>query len=179
MQFIVPDDYDELKAYNDLIETNKSSDWPSLTIAVTMNCNLNCYYCYEKGYRRDNKMSETVQKAVVQFAKRMIRPNSGMSIAWYGGEPLLAADVIENLSYAFERAGFQLHDNSIITNVYLLTDSNAHMLSSVAGVTTVQVTIDDTKEIHDKRRHWKVDKALTMLYCRTLKTTHTILGRLI
>jgi len=151
-QFIVPDDYDELKAYNDLIETNKSSDWLSLTIAVTMDCNFNCYYCYEKDYRRHSKMSETVQKAVVQFAKRMIRPNSGMSITWYGGEPLLAADVIENLSYMFERAGFQLHDNSIITNGYLLTDSNARMLSSVAGVTTVQVTIDGTKDIHDKRR---------------------------
>jgi len=54
-QFIVPDDYDELKAYNDLIETNKSSDWLSLTIAVTMDCNFNCYYCYEKDYRRHGK----------------------------------------------------------------------------------------------------------------------------
>jgi len=151
-QFIVPDDYDELKAYNDLIETNKSSDWLSLTIAVTMDCNFNCYYCYEKNYKRNSTMSPKVQEAVVKFAKRMVRPNSGMSITWYGGEPLLATDVIKNLSYAFKREGFTLHNNSIITNGYLLTEENARMLSEIAGVTTVQITLDGPKEVHDKRR---------------------------
>jgi len=77
----------------------------------------------------------------------------------------------------FERAGFQLHDNSIITNGYLLTDSNARMLSSVAGVTTVQVTIDGTKDIHDKRRTLEGGQGTYDVIMQNIKDNAHYLGR--
>lgn len=151
-QFLVDDDFNELRYYKDNLQKFSEQDWLSLTIAVTMDCNFDCSYCYEQGYRRTTKMDFKTADQVVKFAKRMIRPNSGMSVTWYGGEPLLALDVIEYLSDAFSKAGFTLHDNTIITNGYLLNEEVAKMLASKAGVTTVQITLDGTKEDHDKRR---------------------------
>lgn len=127
----------------------------SLVICPTVGCNFDCPYCFEN--HRAGKMSADVQDDVVKLAESMIDAASAkrLSITWYGGEPLLAPDVIESLSKRLmalaEERGAR-YRAGIITNGYLLTQKNARMLGEY-GVTTAQVTIDGMRKAHDATRH--------------------------
>lgn len=69
-----------------------------LTISPTRECNFDCNYCYI--LKRPGKMSEETQDAVLDFIEYNYNesPFQKLKIIWYGGEPLLAIDVIERLS---------------------------------------------------------------------------------
>ena len=127
----------------------------ALTICPTMGCNFDCPYCFEDHGR--GKMTPEVQDDVVALAERMMDAAStnDLSVTWFGGEPLLAPDVVESLSrrliaLAEERGG--KYDASIVTNGYLLTQENADMLGR-CKVSSCQVTIDGLGAAHDATRY--------------------------
>ena len=126
-----------------------------LTICPTMNCNFNCPYCFEN--HRPGKMSQAVQDDVVALTGRMLDAFGGkkLSISWFGGEPLLAADVIESLSERLialaEEKGAE-YSAGIITNGYLLNQKNIDMLAR-CRVRYCQITIDGLGAAHDATRH--------------------------
>ncbi len=126
-----------------------------LTICPTMGCNFDCPYCFEDHFA--GKMSPEVQDDVVALAGRMLDASGSkdISVTWFGGEPLLALDVIESLSerlmaLAQERGG--KYSASIITNGYLLTQDVADMLER-CKVKSAQITIDGMGSTHDATRH--------------------------
>ena len=127
----------------------------SLTICPTMGCNFDCPYCFED--HRAGKMSKKVQDEVVALAERLLdfsRANS-LGIHWFGGEPLLAADVIESLSQRLmelaDKKGVT-YGAGIITNGYLLTPENIELLER-CKVSTAQITLDGVGDAHDRTRH--------------------------
>lgn len=73
----------------------------SLVIAATSNCNFRCVYCYEGSVLRASTMSEAIQEAIVKFVESEAPHLETFTVTWYGGEPLLALDIIENLSIKF------------------------------------------------------------------------------
>ena len=102
-----------------------------LTICPTMGCNFDCPYCFEN--HRAGKMSADVQDDIVALVERMLEASGSksVSVTWFGGESLLAPDVIESLSQRLmalveERGGH--YGAGIITNGYLLTQENVRML---------------------------------------------------
>jgi len=126
----------------------------SLTICPTMNCNFDCPYCFEN--HRPGKMSPEVQEDVVNLARRMLEARGGnrLRITWYGGEPLLAPDVIESLSgrlIALAEEFKVSYSAQIITNGYLLSQENIDMLER-CRVSTCQVTLDGLGEKNDVTR---------------------------
>src|SRR5699024_2138720 len=77
------------------------------------------------------------------------------SVTWYGGEPLLAFDVIENLSNKFIdicRKNNIEYTASMVTNGYLLNREICKKLVSDLKVNVIQITIDGMAETHDKTR---------------------------
>ena len=70
----------------------------SLTIAPTMGCNFDCPYCFEQ--HRAGKMSPKVQEDVVALVGHMLKASGAetLDVTWFGGEPLLAVDIVEALS---------------------------------------------------------------------------------
>lgn len=126
-----------------------------LTICPTMGCNFDCPYCFEN--HKAGKMSPEVQDDVVALAERMldVAPKKQLSVSWFGGEPLLAPDVIENLSgrlMALCEKKAAEYSAGIITNGYLLTQDIADMLDR-NKVKTAQITLDGIGDAHDKTRH--------------------------
>lgn len=126
----------------------------SLTIAPTLSCNMVCPYCFEQ-YRSGN-MSDVVQEALCIFVEKRIENSNckRLHITWYGGEPLLAVDIIDSLSQriiAFCESSGVEYTASIITNGVLLTREVAEQLN-VLMVKHAQITIDGTAEYHNKRR---------------------------
>ena len=158
---LVPQNVEEIeniKLINNIIKFDKSS--LNLTIAPTLECNFACTYCYEKG-KRYNTMNEETIEAIVKYVEEKATDIQNLSICWYGGEPLIQLPIIETLTEKFKKiCGADIKYNAImVTNGYLLDVEKARKLKELS-VDTLQITLDGTKEIHDKRR-FLVDKSGT------------------
>lgn len=121
-----------------------------LTICPTLSCNFRCPYCFEKIQGAGASMDQKIMAQVIQFIRKFpdIRR---LSVAWYGGEPLLAFDTIRMLTREFKALGITYKDASIVTNGYLMTKSIAAQFNDLM-IQSIQITIDGPKEIHDSRR---------------------------
>ncbi len=124
-------------------------------ICPTMGCNFDCPYCFED--HGQGKMSAQVQDDVVALAERMLVTSGAKSMknTWFGGEPLMASDVVESLSQRLialcEEHG-ATYSARIITNGYLLTQDVVNMLAA-GKVNNMQITIDGIGAAHDATRH--------------------------
>ncbi len=127
----------------------------SITICPTMGCNFDCPYCFEE--HRNEKMTRETQDAVIALAERMLDASGAkrLSVSWFGGEPLLAPDVIEYISKRLismcEDRGIK-YSAGIITNGYLLDQKIVDMLEK-CRVARAQITLDGIGEVHDRTRH--------------------------
>ena len=127
----------------------------SLTICPTLACNFDCPYCFEN--HRSGKMTPEVQDNILSLARRMMKAGKSekLNVSWYGGEPLLAPDVISSLSsklMSLAKEHHAVYKAEIITNGYLLTPENVKILEA-ADVSRAQVTIDGIGAVHDAVRH--------------------------
>src|SRR3954470_11277554 len=70
-----------------------------LILLPTERCNFRCTYCYEDFLI--GKMKEPVLVGIERFMDRRIPELDDFSISWFGGEPLMAKEVVLRLaSYA-------------------------------------------------------------------------------
>ncbi len=123
-----------------------------LVIMPTMQCNFRCSYCYEDF--KIGMISEQSINSILKYLRNNLSKHSGLSINWFGGEPLLAIEQIEQISsQAIEICSYLKipYSSCIITNGYLLTPNNIHKLLKMR-VYEIQITIDGTEEFHDKNR---------------------------
>ncbi len=156
--YVVDADFDELAAIRfRLLSMRYNTAALVLTIAPTSNCNFRCIYCYEKDSIKPVTMSEQTQEDLIQFVKQYVSTIKTLSVTWYGGEPLLAIDIIEKLSNVFMELCAENkieYSASMVTNGYLLTPENVEKLHRMK-VTGIQVTLDGDAQDHDKRRFLK------------------------
>lgn len=157
-EIYVQNDLDENdKLYSIITSVTNPSDL-TLSISLTEKCNFSCVYCYESGAL--GLIDEKTQQTIIDFVKHNIHKYSGLNINWFGGEPLLALDVIENLSKEFMQIctfNRRRYSASITTNGYNLTlDVFKKLLKN--RIFDYQITIDGTKEIHDAQRPTKDGK---------------------
>ena len=107
----------------------------SVTICPTVGCNFDCPYCFENHI--PGKMSPQVQDDVVGLIGRMMDRVAAkrLHVNWFGGEPLLAPDVIEALSRRLIRMAEEKH---AFCHGYLLKRSPFNFIrwSSVIRCTT-------------------------------------------
>lgn len=150
---LIEEDKEEFK---ELLIRNKmerfSDSALTLTIAPTLACNFCCPYCYEQG-REYITMNKEIQKALIGQIEEKYQHIKELTVSWYGGEPLLALATIEELTKGIKAA---LPENcsyhaDMVTNGYNLTPDVAEKLVQL-GVEYVQITLDGSKEAHDRRR---------------------------
>lgn len=124
-----------------------------LTILPIEQCNFRCTYCYET-FTDGVMRPELVDSLKALIAKRAPTLRY-LRIGWFGGEPLLAKDIVIDLTDYARRlsqagAGFQMF-SGMSTNGYLLDLDLARRLHA-AGVTSFQVSIDGKAPHHDRMR---------------------------
>lgn len=123
-----------------------------LTILPTEACNFDCVYCYE------DHLSGRMAPAMVEAIKRHISQRASdldeLEISWFGGEPLLATDIIEEICFhaklLSQQFGFTFSSNAT-TNGYLLNSEMADRLIE-AGVTVFQISLDGPADVHNLQR---------------------------
>ena len=145
-----------------------------LTIAPTMGCNFDCPYCFEN--HRAGKMGRKVQEDVSALAARMLKASGAkrLHVTWFGGEPLLAKDVVEELAKKLmavsEKYGASFRAN-IITNGYLLDQETVDLLARVQ-VKDMQITLDGLQKAHDATRHLSGGGGTFERIVQNLRTLH-------
>ncbi|MDI3476362.1 MAG: uncharacterized protein PWQ95_2090 [Thermococcaceae archaeon] len=125
------------------------------SINVSQACNFSCVYCYaNKGtytLEKPKLMDKESMKKAIDFL--FDKAPFGVSIVFFGGEPLLNFPAIqEGVLYAEEKAKETKKPVffSVTTNGYLLTPKVVDFLLSHPF--NVIVSIDGPKEIHDHNR---------------------------
>ena len=127
-----------------------------LVICTTMACNFACKYCFETGVAPKPQMSREIQDSLLHFIEKRIEESkiSLVSVYWFGGEPLLAPDVISYLSERIidicDRRDIQ-YFGQVYTNGYLLDEKMIRLLEKYR-VKAIRISIDGTKEYHDDMR---------------------------
>ena len=124
-----------------------------LILLPTEACNFRCVYCYESF--RLKRMEPWVVQGVKRLIGRRAAGLRALSISWFGGEPLLALDVMEdvlrhvgNLRREFPSLEFT---SDATTNASLLTRPVLERLAALQ-VRRYQVTFDGPREFHDRKR---------------------------
>lgn len=119
----------------------------SITLALTYDCNFNCFYCYENDNSEFSEiMPKTMTKEMVDRIYKMYG-NKLKSVGLFGGEPLLLKN-FELVEYILnKRDDLSYH---IITNGYYLEEFIPILKDK--KIKYIQVTVDGPKEKHDKRR---------------------------
>ncbi len=124
-----------------------------LIVMPTERCQLRCAYCYEDFAH--GKMTPRVRAALLAWMARRAPELGLLAIEWFGGEPLLACDVVEKVQ-AFAR-GLGREDpaltvrGSMTTNAVRLDPERLDRLVGL-GVRSYQITLDGPREIHDRVR---------------------------
>jgi len=118
----------------------------------TEKCNFRCTYCYEDF--EIGKMSKKLQVAIERLLDNRVNGLKRLSFSWFGGEPLLAKDVVLRLSeYAHKLCtdhGVHFH-GGLTTNAYLLDKNLAKDLIKW-NQNFYQITLDGLGEAHDQLR---------------------------
>lgn len=106
-------------------------------------CNLNCLHCgaVKEKYTKE-LTTEQIKKLVDELAKIKVS-----FFAATGGEPLLRQDLLEVLSYASKK-GIK---TGFATNGFFIDESIAKKIKE-AGISSIQISLDGTEEIHNKIR---------------------------
>ena len=152
-KILVDNDFDEERMVEyKFLKVNHSDEVLELLIMPTLKCNFRCLYCYEK--HEDTDMTEEVQNAVITFVRKKMKEYGSLHVSWFGGEPLLRMDIIEKLSEAFIQVckeNKKTYFADMTTNGYLLSYEKLKMLKRLK-VISFQITVDGTREFHDKQR---------------------------
>ena len=127
-------------------EEIKRENW-GVWLAPNLGCNYRCTYCFEQaaGYPTAVMSREQVD-AVIEIIKDHVAP--GEKISLYGGEPL-AKENREIVEYIVEKGSNIGITFFAITNAH---DLDHYMDLVGSKISTLQITVDGPREIHDRRR---------------------------
>jgi uncharacterized protein len=151
-----------------------------LVLETTRNCNLACSYCIDgDAYAQKNCVHlanltrADALAAIDLLAEGAAGHDKPLIVSFYGGEPLLRFDLLEECSaYARDRAGPRGVLFSVTTNGTLFDDEKVDFL--VGNEVSVLVSLDGPRAVHDRFRltkkgaptHDRVMKALARIRSR-------------
>jgi uncharacterized protein len=142
-KFIIDEETNELEILKMRYWKGKFNTYTfGLNILPTLRCNFRCTYCYEK--KKYGDMSNQTVDNIKKLAERKLSVSKLFCVSWFGGEPLLRFDVIEDLSDYFLKICKEKEAQyyaSLTTNGYLLNEKKINMLEKI-GIKVVQVTFD-------------------------------------
>lgn len=157
--FLVPEDKDEtgfyLGVYQILHALIRKKGVRSYTILPTSACNARCVYCFEQG-RRQVTMTPEILDQTVEFIRRT-HADGEIGIQWFGGEPLLAADLIDTLCGRLRWEGIPFA-SGITTNGSLLREELADRMKSRWNLRRAQVSMDGNEADYIARKRYLREK---------------------
>ena len=148
-----------------------------LILFPTEQCNFRCVYCYEDF--EIGKMPNWLVEATKTLILNKIPTLEYLSLSWFGGEPLLAKDILFDIAeYSLslaEQYGCKL-SGDLTTNGLLLDIKTLTRLVELKQ-NSFQISIDGDKESHDKTRLTRSGRgSFDKIWARLQDAANTDLG---
>ncbi len=158
--FLVHEDEDEVKKLIDeWAMSDKSGSTFTLIVNPTQDCNMHCWYCYEKKHK-GSIMGEETYRSLVKAIERIVSSPElkYFQLMFFGGEPLLAYNkIVRNLMEEADKL-CEMH-HTILTvnftsNSSLLREEMIQFFSAYHKKHPIswQITLDGNEQFHDKTR---------------------------
>lgn len=179
--FLVDDEQDEYadlcKEYTEAV--NAESTY-YLTLLPSLDCNLRCWYCFEKHIKGSHLSPET-SNAIFNLVKRLFEKNtrlSNLNVELFGGEPLLYFEqelyplLIRIKEYVLSiRKSVSFF---FVTNAVCITEKNIPLFNKLNA--SFQISIDGFKDRHDKIKF--ISETNEGTYEQMIRTIHSLVTRL-
>lgn len=154
LRFIVENDYSEEAHYKQIadilnIMRPEKAGFETYTILPTTGCNARCVYCYEQGIKANTMSLKTADRLIDYICET--RCTDEIKISWFGGEPLLAHEMISYICEALKAKGVPFR-SKIITNASLLTRELAHTAKTLWNLKKAQVSLDGMPADYEERK---------------------------
>ena len=178
----VPEDLDERADLRSAYTRHRSDAPFFVTITTTLDCNMRCYYCYQKEGEL-NYLSPDMCDAIIDWTKAEIEKHGypRIYVDWYGGEPMLNQEVIERFSAAiipFCAARGVSYKASLISNGTSWPEDPVGFVTRNA-IHNVQFSLDGPERHHNKRRGTIDPKAAAGARTASFDTVMSTVGSLI
>ena len=143
--------------YEEKVKKNNEQEYmKAMCLNVVHDCNLKCKYCFadEGEYKGKREiMTFDVAKRALDFLISQSGPRYNIEVDLFGGEPLMAFDMIKQLVDYARSIEKQANKNirfTITTNGLLLNDEIIEYLNK--NMKNIILSIDGRKEVNDKMR---------------------------
>lgn len=155
-KFIIEDSTNEVELFklNNRIAVFDNSF--HLIINPTLECNFNCWYCYEKSIK--GRMSEQTKERILRLVENIASEGKmrKLIISWFGGEPMLyLRQIIYPISLSArklcEKHNIEFSTNAT-TNGFLISKERVSLLKEI-GMSHFQITLDGNRDTHNKVRN--------------------------
>jgi uncharacterized protein len=132
----------------------RDNDEIQLFFVPNYSCNFSCTYCYQDQYSNLNQeLDFKIVDAFFSYIQTEFADRKKY-ITVFGGEPLLSSPKQkEMIVYLLNKANSAKLDVCFVTNGYTLIDYIE--ILRLGRIREVQVTLDGTEEVHNKRRFLK------------------------
>ena len=175
---IVPDrELEKREVSGFLNEINEKNSGLNISVILNLDCNFDCIYCYEGGMKGKLYMTDETTDLLINFIKgKFTQDKKSLNIDFYGGEPLLSADLIKSISeqmkFFTENRGAS-YTFSLVTNGSLFKRRIAEDLAA-SGLKGIKITIDGPPGIHNACRPFKSGADSFDTIIKNIKETNDI-----
>jgi len=153
--FLVPEQFDEhqqvvnmRKVLTMLDKAQRKPGYSMYIILPTTACNARCYYCFEQGVETVT-MTEATANEVVNFIAANCGKEKKARIQWFGGEPTVAANRIDQICNGLRAKGIR-YESDMISNGYLFDEEMVHRAKELWNLKHVQISVDGTGEMYNR-----------------------------
>ena len=153
-RFLVPLDFDEARSVQQLCRVFRKIHGmdcidviTSYSLIPTTSCNARCFYCFENDYPKMTMRSQTAGR-IADFIEKHCDESRTISINWFGGEPLVGYQCIDEICELLIKKKIS-YKSSMITNGSLFSESLIHHAKEYWKLQRVQITLDGTEEIYN------------------------------
>jgi uncharacterized protein len=123
----------------------------NLFILPTEKCNFRCIYCYED--YKIGKMNPLLVNGIKKLLLKRFSDLNNLEISWFGGEPLLAKDIIFDISdFILKNAPESLNYISEITTNGFYLNKNVFENLIKLKIRFYQISLDGDEEMHNSSR---------------------------
>lgn len=174
--FIIPEDFNEfeISKYR-RSKMQYDSSMYHIVINTTLDCNLNCWYCYENrisGSKLKDEVIEAIKKNLeVEYS---LTPFNTLKLSFFGGEPFLNFDGIKKI-LSITKEFCDTKNIELIadftTNATLINEQQINFLKDFRC--HFQITFDGDRPIHNKIKR-DILKPETDTYQKTINTLQCI-----
>ena len=175
----VPEDADERERLREAYVHSRSIAPFFVTITTTLDCNMRCYYCYQKEGELDH-MSVATADGIAEWMEREIatRGHRKAYVDWYGGEPMLNQDVIEHFSarmIAYCDARNVEYKGSMICNGTAWPEDKIGFIRR-NRIESIQFSLDGPERHQNKRRSMVQEKGRKPSFDEVMDTVGAVVG---